>query len=409
MDSLTQLTLGAAVGEAVLGKKAGNRAMLWGAIGGTVPDLDVFANLVTDEISALAFHRAITHSFAFAAVAPLLLGWLVHRLHRREGFWPALGLSAIALLALVGLGSLGMPIPLVEVLKIAGAVTAAILFFPLFVFLVGTVLRNAAWEGASRGQWSWLFFWAIFTHPLLDACTTYGTQLFQPFSDYRAAFNNISVVDPLYTLPFLLLVLAALIAGRKRQRLRRALNWSGLAVSSLYLLLTFANKYHVQGVFRRSLAEKEIAYHRFMTAPTILNNLLWQGIAEGDTAYYHGLYSILDEEAEVHNFTVIPKNHHLLAEGDYARDLEVLTWFSDGYFSILRREDGRLQYNDLRFGSLNQSFDEPSDFVFHFILERDAEGQWRARQSREQPRDADKAFRQLWVRMMGLPKKEAKR
>jgi inner membrane protein len=36
--------------------------MLWGAIGGTIPDLDVFANLVTDEISALAFHRAITHA-----------------------------------------------------------------------------------------------------------------------------------------------------------------------------------------------------------------------------------------------------------------------------------------------------------------------------------------------------------
>lgn len=383
--------------------------MLWGAIGGTVPDLDVFANLVTDEISALAFHRAITHSFAFAAIAPFLLGWLVHRLYRRDGFLSALGLCAIALLALVGLGSLGMPIPLPEVLKIAGAITVAILFFPLFVWLVRALLRSPVWEGANRGQWSWLFFWAIFTHPLLDACTTYGTQLFQPFSDYRAAFNNISVADPMYTLPFLLLVLAALIAGRKRQRLRRALNWSGLIVSSLYLLLTFFNKYHVQGVFRRSLAEEKIAYHRFMTAPTILNNLLWQGIAEGDTAYYHGLYSILDEEARVQNFTVIPKNHHLLPTEDYARDLEVLTWFSDGYFSILERKDGRLQYNDLRFGSLNQSFDEPSDFVFHFILEQGPEGQWRARQSREQPRDAGKALSRLLDRMMGLPKKEAKR
>ncbi|MEL6140713.1 MAG: metal-dependent hydrolase, partial [Bacteroidota bacterium] len=55
MDSLTQIVLGAAVGEATLGRKVGNRAMLWGAIGGTIPDLDVFANLATDPVSSLAY------------------------------------------------------------------------------------------------------------------------------------------------------------------------------------------------------------------------------------------------------------------------------------------------------------------------------------------------------------------
>jgi len=59
MDSFTQIALGAAVGEAVLGKKVGNRAMVWGAVGGTIPDLDIIANFVTDEMTALAFHRAI--------------------------------------------------------------------------------------------------------------------------------------------------------------------------------------------------------------------------------------------------------------------------------------------------------------------------------------------------------------
>ncbi|MCB0639758.1 MAG: metal-dependent hydrolase, partial [Lewinella sp.] len=89
MDSITQITLGAAVGEVVLGKKAGNRAMLWGAIAGTLPDLDVFANAVTDEISALAYHRAFTHSLTFAIVTPLAMGLLVHRLYGgREGPGP---------------------------------------------------------------------------------------------------------------------------------------------------------------------------------------------------------------------------------------------------------------------------------------------------------------------------------
>jgi len=57
MDSFTQIALGAAVGETVLGKKVGNRAMVWGAVGGTIPDLDILANFFTDEMTALAFHR----------------------------------------------------------------------------------------------------------------------------------------------------------------------------------------------------------------------------------------------------------------------------------------------------------------------------------------------------------------
>jgi len=401
MDSLTQLTLGAAVGEAVLGKKVGNRAMLWGAIGGTVPDLDVFSNMATDEISALAFHRAITHSFVFAGIAPFILGALVYRLYKREDTTKAMGLAALSLFALVGLGSLNMPVPPGEVAKTAGTVTLAIVFFPLLVWGIRALRGRPAYEVASQREWVKLFFWAIFTHPLLDACTTYGTQLFQPFWDYRAAFNNISVADPAYTLPFLLLVLAALIVGRKRQRLRTGLNIAGLVVSSFYLLFTFYNKYHVHQVFRRSLEREKIVYHRFMTTPTILNNLLWQGLAEGDTAYYHGMYSILDSEPKVKSFTVIPKNHDLLPAQPHSRDLEVLKWFSDGYFSIIPRDSGRLQYNDLRFGSLNQSPKDSADFVFQYLLEEDETGKLRARQSRGDSRDPGDALGDLWDRMMG--------
>ena len=38
MDSLTQIVLGASVAEATLGKKIGNKAILYGAIAGTIPD-----------------------------------------------------------------------------------------------------------------------------------------------------------------------------------------------------------------------------------------------------------------------------------------------------------------------------------------------------------------------------------
>ena len=90
MDSFTQIALGAAVGEAVLGKKIGNRAMLWGAVGGTIPDLDVITNVVTDEMTALAFHRGISHSFLFAFIAPLAIGYAADKLYK-SGFYKRKG------------------------------------------------------------------------------------------------------------------------------------------------------------------------------------------------------------------------------------------------------------------------------------------------------------------------------
>ena len=62
MDSLTQIVLGAAVGEAALGKKVGNKALLYGAIAGTIPDLDILSGYFVDTVTALESHRGVTHS-----------------------------------------------------------------------------------------------------------------------------------------------------------------------------------------------------------------------------------------------------------------------------------------------------------------------------------------------------------
>ena len=96
MDSVSQIALGAAVGEAVLGRKLGNKAILWGAVGGTIPDLDIITAPFLSEIDSLAFHRGISHSIFFAVVAGLLFGWLLHRLHSsnyyRNFIWGVLSL-----------------------------------------------------------------------------------------------------------------------------------------------------------------------------------------------------------------------------------------------------------------------------------------------------------------------------
>ncbi|MCB0589228.1 MAG: hypothetical protein KDD06_28335, partial [Phaeodactylibacter sp.] len=203
-----------------------------------------------------------------------------------------------------------------------------------------------------------------------------------------------------YTLPFLLFVIIALILNR-RNRLRPVFNYIGIGISSAYMLFTFYNKMQVNQVFERSLQRDGITYERFMTSPTIFNNVLWQGVAEGDTAYYQGMYSILDSKPEVLNFTVIPKNHYLIRGHEEDRSIRILRWFSNDYYSILRRPDGQLQFNDLRFGSIGQSFDRPEDFVFHFLLE-EKNGVFIARESWERDRDMGAAFSQLWERIKGI-------
>ena len=83
MDSLTQIVLGASVGELVLGKKIGNKAILWGAVAGTIPDLDVLLRYFTDEISATEMHRGFSHSIVFAVLIAPLLAWIANKLNQK--------------------------------------------------------------------------------------------------------------------------------------------------------------------------------------------------------------------------------------------------------------------------------------------------------------------------------------
>ena len=97
MDSLSQIVLGAAVGEVVLGRRIGNRAMVWGAVAGTIPDMDVLGQYFLSELDNLAFHRGISHSLLFTVLGALAFGWATDRLYRsRHHAWIAMGTKAAA-------------------------------------------------------------------------------------------------------------------------------------------------------------------------------------------------------------------------------------------------------------------------------------------------------------------------
>jgi inner membrane protein len=405
MDSLTQITLGAAVGEVVLGKKAGNRAMVWGAVAGTLPDLDILANLVTDPVSALAYHRAFTHSLTFAALVPLALGMLVHRIYGgKKGLLPQNGFAAIAIASLVMLlilyvGSSSMPLEIYNVGAIALIISAVTLFFPLSVYLREKMRKTPSDNGnASWQAWAGLFFFSVITHPLLDACTTYGTQLFEPFSSLRIAWNVVSVADPLYTFPFL----ACLILASRRQRgsqIRSRLNWAGIIISSSYLLLCTAFYFHVNSRMEATLEKEEIVAERYVVGPTILNSILWQGTAETASSYYTGQYSLLDEEP-FFKLKEVPKQKERLNGHLQDRDVALLRWFTNDYYNVEQEEDGKLRMNDLRYGQIEVPGRNRPSYIFYFVLE-EQDGILRAVRIQQGPEDRSSSMSGLWDRMMG--------
>jgi inner membrane protein len=310
MDFLTQVTLGAAVGQATMNRDIGNKAVLWGMLGGALPDLDMLAYPLMDEVAQLAWHRGISHSILFTAVLTPLLGWLIHRMHGR----------AVALEKSM-----------------------------LFVFL------------------------ALSTHILLDCFTMYGTGVFEPFSNARVAFNNLFIIDPLYTLPLLFGLLASMFPGETRAKLFR--NAAGIIISMAYVAVTIAIKIGVTPAFTRALEQQDIAYTRLTTAPTAFNCLLWRGIAEDAGGYWIGYRSVFDSGSQVTLWRV-PRNEQLLAGLGDERAVRMLRWFSDGWYSVSRDERGLL-IHDLRFGdydgavpgnSFGLGIPRKLDFIFSFRL-----------------------------------------
>ena len=293
MDTVTQIALGAAVGEAVLGRKVGNRAILWGAICGTLPDLDVFVPL-GDAVRDFTYHRSASHSlFVLAALTPLIV-WLIRKIHPQTREW--------------------------------------------------------------RWRWYALVYLVFATHVLLDSFTVYGTQIFWPFYTTPMTWSTIFIIDPVYTLPLLFGVIAALVMTREKDRGHR-FNQIGLILSSVYLAWTLTAKLYVERVADDALAKQRIEGVRVLTTPTPFNSLLWRILAVDRDTYYEGYYSVLDAHKNV-RFARHTRNPELL-EG--LRDhwpVKRLAWFTKDFYTA-GREGSIVSMTDLRMGAT------PS-FVFSF-------------------------------------------
>ena len=272
MDPVSQGVLGAAAPKSIAPARHARIALVLGFLAGMAPDLDVLIRSSEDPLLFLEFHRQFTHSIFFIPVGGFICGWVLHRLFAaRHG----LDLRTTVLYCTLGYA----------------------------------------------------------THALLDACTTYGTQLFWPFSDQRFAWNTVSVVDPLFTLPLLLLI--GLSVWRRRASLARiALVWA-VAYPSVGAL----QRDRAEAIGYQLAAERGHTPLRLEAKPSFGNLVLWKVVYETEDHYH------VDAVRAGHELRVYPGERvekldverdfpWLAPESQQARDIERFRWFSNGYLAV---------------------------------------------------------------------------
>lgn len=248
MDTLTHTLLGAAIGEAILGKKIGRKAMFYGALISNLPDIDVLGILFLSDSQQLLFHRGITHSFFFVVLISILLGWLFKR---RFGE------------------------------------------------------NQINWM-----NWTWLFIITLLSHLLLDSLTCYGIGLFEPFYSEKISFNTIFVADPFYTLPLFIGVLFPFIEKKSADKIQKW-NTIGLAVSTCYLIFTMLTHAYVWKTMYQSFKEQQLFSDEFTVTPTPLNTFLWMGYSRDDKGTWIGYYSIFDKHKKI-DYYRLERNESLI-------------------------------------------------------------------------------------------------
>jgi inner membrane protein len=229
LDSLTHIVIGAAIGELILGKQLGRKAMVVGALAKTIPDFDIFYTGLDDPFKYMCHHRGHTHSLLWETLYAFPIAYIFYRLFSKK---------------------------------------------------------------VSFMRWSWLFLACLWGHSLLDVCTSFGTQLFLPVTNQLYSCNNLAIVDVFFTLPMLILLIIAIFM-KNYCKARTQFCRGVLIYCFIYLGYTFGNKVYANHIFEKSLEENKIQYAQSMTGPVILNNFLWYGIASSDTMLYISENSVL--------------------------------------------------------------------------------------------------------------------
>jgi len=332
MDSLTQIALGSCVAAACVPPNQRRKAALLGAALGTMPDLDVFVDY-GDPVANFTMHRGFTHSLFVLAAFGLLL-WSVLR-----AFW--------------------------------------------------TPVREAP------RRWCAAILLALLTHPVLDAHTAYGTQLFWPSTITPASWATLFIIDPVYTLP----LLAGMIAVLIRPSSRGAGRWlaAGLILSTLYVGWSWTAKNIVTANARQTLAAQGLADAPMFVTPTPLNTLLWRVVVRTPDGHLEGLDSVVADDGEI-EFTFHPSDHTALDAASDVPAVRRLRWFAGDFVGATMNSD-TLVMSDLRMG-------QHPDYVFRHAVARRGNPHWHAMEPQRLPATLrTRQLAALWERIWNDPDK----
>lgn len=284
-------------------RKLGRRASAFGVFCGLFPDFDIMLG-GGDPWRGLVTHRGSSHSLLVLPVLAVPIGWLGWRLLGRRG---------------------------------------------------------------DPKSWIHLAFWALITHPLLDVFTTYGTQLLAPATRARFAWDGISIVDPIYTVPLIIAVgigvRKATIDGRAARLARAALLWG-----VVYLGLGVAWSAQAGATFGAQLAAIGFEPVAMRTPVPFFNPLLRHGVAR-DRAGRVAVSTIVPWDATATAPVVVESTQSARVDAALASERgELLRWFADGYLSVTEQADGSMLFRDHRYGMLR----DPTQTPFQSWLPADA-------------------------------------
>jgi len=336
MDPVTHAALGAAVGGLTLGSRLGRKALLLGAAVALVPDLDVLI-AYGDGVSDFIHHRGFSHSL------------LVH-------------------------------------LVVATGVA-------------GLLARIPATRDIGFGRWWAFLFLVLATHALLDLLTTYGTQILWPLPVGPLGTASIFVIDPLYTLPLLITVIAALF-----YRYAPRLLVVGLVLSTAYAGAGLGLKVWLDHRLQPALTAMELDDNPRLLQPTPFNLLLWRLTVIDDDRFLEAWVGILDEPIRP-DFEAFERGHELEDAALALEDGQRLQWFAGDFLRFHREQDpaapDRLVVTDLRLGA-------PGYFPFAFEIAEEHNGKWQPITGRRIgefgfPRGALRAIGQRIVDPEGAP------
>ncbi len=289
MDPISQGVIGASVAQStVKNKRYLVSAGILGFLSGMAPDLDIFIRSEQDPLLFLEYHRQFSHSLVF--------------------------------------------------IPIGGLICASILFFILR--LKKSLSFKQAWIFSTLGYG---------THGLLDACTSYGTLLLWPFSYSRISWNNISIIDPLFTLPILILILMS-IFFKKTLLAKLALIW-GL----LYLGLGVVQHNKAKNIAKDLAIDRGHTIERIQVKPTIGNLFLWKSIYETTDYFYTDGIALLPKQIiyegeRTKKLNIDQDFPWLNKNSQQAKDIKRFEWFSNGYIAVSKNNPN--QIFDIRYSML---------------------------------------------------------